>query len=84
MLNSKFWVFYFMDLSNNMHVSRPKLFYIDAWVKSVSGPYHDFLDSERSRALGIMALPLCWDLCLSGGHVGVATSVGVLYGPAAW
>lgn len=55
---------------------------VDGWLKSVSGPCHDFMASERSRALGIMALLLRWDLSLSFGHVGVEISVGMLYGHA--
>ena len=55
---------------------------IDVWLKSVSGPCHGFVASQRSRALGIMTLIPCWDLSLSGGHVGVAVSVGMLYGHA--
>lgn len=84
MLNSKFLEVYLINLSNNMHVSGPKFVDIDTWLKSVSGLCHDFLVSERSRAFRIMALPLCWDLCLFGDRVRVATSVGVLDGPAIW
>lgn len=73
-----------MNLSNNMRVSRTKFVDIDTWLKSVSGLSHHFLDSERSRAFRIMALALCWDLCLLGDRVRVATSVGVLDGPAVW
>lgn len=38
MLNSKFWGFYFVNMSKNMYVSGPKFVDIDAWLKSVSGP----------------------------------------------
>lgn len=57
---------------------------VDTRLKSVSGPCHDFMASEWCRALGIMALPPCWDLSLSGGLIGVAISVGMLYGHAGW
>lgn len=70
-----------MNLANNMHVLEAKFVDINAWLKSVSGPCHDFLNSGRSRAFRIMVLPPCWDLCLSGDHLGVGTSVGMLYSP---